>query len=238
MVDLKDIRRKNILISSVIIIVLGLIIGGVIFIAYNASNGLKSLSQDEVKQDTSEELDEKIKKLMEENKYDVKETIPDDKIEDINKQISIEDDNKIDKTEVEKKDESDNDLKKESESDDDLNKEEESDPYSELEPVFYNTIYGNEGAVNSAKIYLKSMAASKTKIISFLKKKGFNEEEATYGAENCGADWYDQALRMAMSYLNVQEFTYEQLALQLMIEGFTEDEIIYVLSVIYEASLQ
>lgn len=238
MVDLKDIRRKNILISSVIIIVLGLIIGGVIFIAYNASNGLKSLSQDEVKQDTSEELDEKIKKLMEENKYDVKETIPDDKIEDINKQISIEDDNKIDKTEVEKKDESDNDLKKESESDDDLNKEEESDPYSELEPVFYNTIYGNEGAVNSAKIYLKSMAASKTKIISFLKKKGFNEEEAIYGAENCGADWYDQALRMAMSYLNVQEFTYEQLALQLMIEGFTEDEIIYVLSVIYEASMQ
>ncbi len=238
MVDLKDIRRKNILISSVIIIVLGLIIGGVIFIAYNASNGLKSLSQDEVKQDTSEELDEKIKKLMEENKYDVKETIPDDKIEDINKQISIEDDNKIDKTEVEKKDESDNDLKKESESDDDLNKEDESNPYSDLEPVFHNTIYGNEGAVNSAKIYLKSMAASKTKIISFLRKKGFNEEEATYGAENCGADWYYQALRMAMAYLSVQEYTYEQLALQLINEGFTEDEIIYVLSVIYEASMQ
>ena len=124
------------------------------------------------------------------------------------------------------------------EEDDELNKEDESNPYSELEPVFYNTIYGNEGAVNSAKDYLKFMAASKTKIISFLKKQGFTEEEAIYGAENCGADWYDQALRMAMSYLNVQEFTYEQLALQLMIEGFTEDEIIYVLTVIYEASMQ
>lgn len=238
MVDLKDIRRKNILISLCIIIVLGLIIGGVVFIAYNARNGLKSLSQEEVKQDTSKELDEKIKKLMEENKYDVKETISNDKIEDINKQISTEDDNKTDKTEVERKDEANNDLYKENESDDNLNKEDESNPYSELEPVFYNTHYGNEGAVNSAKNYLISMAASKNKIISFLRKKGFSEEEAIYGAENCGADWYDQALRMAMSYLNVQEFTYEQLALQLMIEEFTEDEIIYVLSVIYEASLQ
>ena len=228
MMDLKDIRRKNILISLIIIIVLGLIIGGIVFIAYNASNGLKSLSQNEEKQDSSKELDEKIKKLMEENKYDVKETIPDDKIEDINKQITTETDNKNNITDVETKDEED----------DKLNKEDESNPYSELEPVFYNTIYGNEGAVNSAKDYLKFIAASKTKIISFLKKKGFTEEEAIYGAENCGADWYDQALRMAMSYLNVQEFTYEQLALQLMIEEFTEDEIIYVLSVIYEASLQ
>ncbi len=228
MMDLKDIRRKNILISLIIIIVLGLIIGGVVFIAYNASNGLKFLSQNEEKQDSSKELDEKIKKLMEENKYDVKETIPDDKIEDINKQITTETDNKNNITDVETKDEED----------DKLNKEDESNPYSELEPVFYNTIYGNEGAVNSAKNYLKFMAASKTKIISFLKKKGFNEEEAIYGAENCGADWYDQALRMAMSYLNVQEFTYEQLALQLMIEGFTEDEIIYVLTVIYESSMQ
>lgn len=228
MMDLKDIRRKNILISLIIIIVLGLIIGGIVFIAYNASNGLKSLSQNEEKQDSSKELDEKIKKLMEENKYDVKETIPDDKIEDINKQITTETDNKNNITDVETKDEED----------DELNKEDESNPYSELEPVFYNTIYGNEGAVNSAKDYLKFMAASKTKIISFLKKKGFTEEEAIYGAENCGADWYDQALRMAMSYLNVQEFTYEQLALQLMIEGFTEDEIIYVLTVIYEASMQ
>lgn len=228
MMDLKDIRRKNILISLIIIIVLGLIISGVVFIAYNASNGLKSLSQNEEKQDSSKELDEKIKKLVEENKYDAKETIPDDKIEDINKQITTETDNKNNITDVETKDEED----------DELNKEDESNPYSELEPVFYNTIYGNEGAVNSAKDYLKFMAASKTKIISFLKKKGFNEEEAIYGAENCGADWYDQALRMAMSYLNVQEFTYEQLALQLMIEGFTEDEIIYVLTVIYESSMQ
>ena len=238
MVDLKDIRRKNILISLGIILVLGLIIGGITFIAYNASDSLKSLSQTEEKQDYSKELDEKIKKLMEENKYDVKETIPDDKIEEINKQISVEDDSKTNIPKSEKKEESDDDLKKESESDDDLNNENESNPYSELEPVFYNTIYGNEGAVNSAKNYLRFMAASKTKIISFLRKKGFSEEEAIYGAENCGADWYDQALRMAMSYLNVQEFTYEQLALQLMIEEFTEDEIIYVLSVIYEASMQ
>lgn len=228
MVDLKDIRRKNILISLGIILVLGLIIGGITFIAYNASDSLKALSQTEEKQDYSKELDEKIKKLMEENKYDVKETIPDDKIEEINKQISVEDDSKTNIPKSEKKEELD----------DDLNKEDESNPYSELEPVFYNTIYGNEGAVNSAKNYLISMAASKNKIISFLRKKGFSEEEAIYGAENCGADWYDQALRMAMSYLNVQEFTYEQLALQLMIEEFTEDEIIYVLSVIYEASLQ
>lgn len=228
MVDLKDIRRKNILISLGIILVLGLIIGGITFIAYNASDSLKALSQTEEKQDYSKELDEKIKKLMEENKYDVKETIPDDKIEEINKQISVDDDSKTNIPKSEKKEESD----------DDLNKEDESNPYSELEPVFYNTIYGNEGAVNSAKNYLISMAASKNKIISFLRKKGFSEEEAIYGAENCGADWYDQALRMAMSYLNVQEFTYEQLALQLMIEEFTEDEIIYVLSVIYEASLQ
>ena len=228
MVDLKDIRRKNILISLGIILVLGLIIGGITFIAYNASNSLKSLPQNEEKQDYSKELDEKIKKLMEENKYDAKETIPDDNIEEINKQISVEDDSKTNIPKSEKKEELD----------DDLNKEDESNPYSELEPVFYNTIYGNEGAVNSAKNYLISMAASKTKIISFLRKKGFSEEEAIYGAENCGADWYDQALRMAMSYLNVQEFTYEQLALQLMIEEFTEDEIIYVLSVIYEASLQ
>ena len=57
--------------------------------------------------------------------------------------------------------------------------------------------------------------------------EGFSEEDAAYGAENCGADWNEQAVNKAKDYLNTMAFSEKGLTDQLKHEGFTEDEAAY-----------
>lgn len=85
-----------------------------------------------------------------------------------------------------------------------------------------NTTTGNEGATNKAKSYLRTSAFSYSGLIDQLEYEGFSQNEATYGADHCGADWYEQAELSAKSYLSHSSFSYEGLIEQLEYEGFTE----------------
>lgn len=84
---------------------------------------------------------------------------------------------------------------------------------------------GNAGA--KAESYLNGSAFSYTGLIHQLEYEGFSESEAKYGADNCGANWKNQALKKAKSYLNSSAFSYSGLQHQLEYEGFTQDEVKY-----------
>ena len=52
-------------------------------------------------------------------------------------------------------------------------------------------------------------AFSREGLIDQLMYEKFSTEEATYAADNCGADWNEQALKKALSYLDVSAFSYK-----------------------------
>lgn len=101
------------------------------------------------------------------------------------------------------------------------------DSYSNDGYSYDYTKTGREGAVDQAKSYLRSSAFSYTGLIDQLEYEGYTNEEATYGADNCGANWKEQALRNAESYLDSSGFSYEGLLDQLQYEGYTEEEAKY-----------
>ncbi len=64
-------------------------------------------------------------------------------------------------------------------------------------------------------------------MIEQLEYEGFTHEEAVYGADNSGADWMEQAVKKAKSYLDYSSFSRERLISQLEYEGFTHEEAVY-----------
>lgn len=90
-----------------------------------------------------------------------------------------------------------------------------------------NITMGQRNALSSAKNYLNIIAFSYSGLISQLEYEGFTNEEATYAADNCGADWMEQALKKAKDYLNTSPFSYSGLIGQLEYEGFSTEEATY-----------
>lgn len=86
---------------------------------------------------------------------------------------------------------------------------------------------GERNALSTAKSYLNSIAFSYSGLIDQLEYEGYSHEEAVYGADNCGADWYEQAAKSAESYLNTMSFSRSGLIEQLEYEGFTHDQAVY-----------
>lgn len=78
-----------------------------------------------------------------------------------------------------------------------------------------------KNALQTAKDYLRSMPFSYTGLIKQLEYEGYTKEGATYGADNCGADWNAQAAAMAKQYMNTMSFSKSGLISQLEYEGFT-----------------
>lgn len=58
-----------------------------------------------------------------------------------------------------------------------------------------------------------------------------NERE--YAADNCGADWYEQAAKAAQKYLDYMAFSRSGLIEQLEYEGYTHDEAVYGVDKVY-----
>lgn len=58
-----------------------------------------------------------------------------------------------------------------------------------------------QNALKMAKTYLSSMPFSYSGLIDQLQYEGFSLEDATYGADNCGADWMVQAEKSAKTTL-------------------------------------
>ena len=83
---------------------------------------------------------------------------------------------------------------------------------------------GQRNALSQAKDYLSVMAFSRSGLIRQLEFERFTTEEATYGADHCGADWNKQAAKQAQDYLKIMSFSRSGLIKQLEFEGFTTEE--------------
>ena len=64
-------------------------------------------------------------------------------------------------------------------------------------------------------------------LVKQLEFEQYSHEEAVYAADNCGADWYEQAAKSAKEYLDFQSFSEKQLIDQLKYEGFTQEQAEY-----------
>ena len=86
---------------------------------------------------------------------------------------------------------------------------------------------GESNALRSAKNYLSLMAFSYKGIIEQLEYEGYTHTEAVYAADNCGADWFEQAVNSAKRYLDIMSFSRSGLIEQLEFEGFTHEQAVY-----------
>ena len=71
------------------------------------------------------------------------------------------------------------------------------------------------------------MPFSYSGLIQQLEYEGYSTEDATYAADNCEADWNEQAAKAAKNYLNSMAFSRDSLIQQLEYEGYTEEQAIY-----------
>lgn len=83
---------------------------------------------------------------------------------------------------------------------------------------------GMKNALKSADNYLRFMAFSRIGLINQLKFDQYSDAEAEYAADNCGADWYEQAEKSAKNYLDFMAFSRGGLIDQLVFDGFTRDQ--------------
>jgi hypothetical protein len=103
----------------------------------------------------------------------------------------------------------------------------ESEPEPTPEPPEPSVSVSQKNALREARSYLDYTAFSYTGLIEQLEYEGYSNEDATYGADNCGADWYEQAEKMAASYLEYKGFSRNGLIEQLEYEGFTPEQAIH-----------
>jgi hypothetical protein len=90
-----------------------------------------------------------------------------------------------------------------------------------------NPTIGEKNALASAKSYLNISAFSYKGLIEQLEYEKYTHAEAVYAADNCGANWNEQAVKSAASYLKISSFSREGLIAQLEYEGFTHEQAVY-----------
>ena len=89
----------------------------------------------------------------------------------------------------------------------------------------YKPTRGESNALNSAKDYLSIMPGwSCTGLMEQLEYEGYTTSEQKYAVDNCGADWYQQAIYSAENYLKTMPMSKTELCEQLIYEGFTPDQ--------------
>lgn len=84
-----------------------------------------------------------------------------------------------------------------------------------------------KNALNKAKSYLGYMAFSHDGLIDQLVYEQYSTADATYGADNVGANWNEQAAKKAKDYMSYSSFSRGGLIDQLMYEKFTPDQAAY-----------
>lgn len=94
------------------------------------------------------------------------------------------------------------------------------------------TTIGQRNALSKANQYLSIMAFSYSGLIDQLEYEGYTTEEATYGADNCGADWNEQAAKKAQQYIDLMSFSRQGLIDQLKFDGFTQSQAEYGVSAV------
>lgn len=93
-----------------------------------------------------------------------------------------------------------------------------------------NVSAGESNALKSAKSYLDMGGFSKESLKGQLEYEGYDANQIQYALDNCGADWKEQALESAKSYLS-DDIGFSKLGLmdQLEYEEFTSDEVRYAI---------
>lgn len=86
---------------------------------------------------------------------------------------------------------------------------------------------GESNALRRAEDYLNLLPMSYKGLIDQLKFDGYTQSEATYAADNCGADWKKMAAEKAQDYLDLMPMSKSQLQSQLEFDGFTSGEASY-----------
>lgn len=81
-----------------------------------------------------------------------------------------------------------------------------------------------QNALNKAKKYLKVTAFSHSGLVEQLEFEGYSNESAVFAADNCGADWNEQAAEKAKKYMELSSFSRQGLIEQLVFEGFTNKQ--------------
>jgi len=84
-----------------------------------------------------------------------------------------------------------------------------------------------KNALAKAKSYLSYTAFSHDGLVDQLIYEQFSTADATYGADNCGADWNVQAAKKAKSYMSYSSFSRGSLIAQLEYDKFTSDQAAY-----------
>ncbi|MCR8670529.1 Ltp family lipoprotein [Agrococcus sp. HG114] len=82
-----------------------------------------------------------------------------------------------------------------------------------------------QNAIRQAQSYLDYAGFSRESLIGQLEYEGYSTEEATFGADNAGADWNAEAAESAEAYLDYTSFSRQGLYDQLAYEGFTPEQI-------------
>lgn len=98
----------------------------------------------------------------------------------------------------------------------------DEEPAAASEPTM-----GERNALKSAQQYLSFMAFSYDGLVRQLEFEGYSHDEAVYAADNCGADWNEQAAKKAADYLDMMSFSRDGLIDQLEFEGFSEEQAVY-----------
>ena len=105
--------------------------------------------------------------------------------------------------------------------------EDDSETHSQEQPDISISM-GEKNALQSAKDYLNYLGGfSYEGLIEQLEFEGYTHSEAVYAADNCGADWNEQAVIAARQYLNALSFSRQGLIEQLEFEGFTHSQAVY-----------
>ena len=81
-----------------------------------------------------------------------------------------------------------------------------------------------QNALNRAKEYLEVTAFSHSSLVEQLEFEGYSNESAVFAADNCGADWNEQAAKKAKDYMDFSSFSRQGLIEQLVFEGFTNEQ--------------
>lgn len=89
-----------------------------------------------------------------------------------------------------------------------------------------------QNAIRQAQAYLDFSGFSRVGLIGQLEYEGYSTEDATFGADNAGADWNAEAAEKAASYLEFTSFSRQGLYDQLVYEGFTDAEIEFGLAAV------
>lgn len=89
------------------------------------------------------------------------------------------------------------------------------------------TSFSQRNALNKANDYLDYTAFSRSGLIKQLEFEGFSNADATWAADNCGADWNEQAYKKAKEYLDFTSFSHSSLVDQLEYEGFSSEQAEY-----------